>query len=102
MNRFFYSAFLGATLAVGASMTANAAPLSLSPGASSTESSVEKVHNFHRSCRRGHRHRYDGDRMRCGSHFRRDSSPGITLQFGTRDRHDRRDRHHRRDRHDGR
>lgn len=102
MNRFLYSAFLGATLAVGASMTANAAPLSLSPAISSAESSIEKVHDFHRSCRRGHRHRSDGDRVPCGSHFRRDSGSGITLQLGTRDRQDRRDRHHRRDRHDGR
>jgi hypothetical protein len=102
MNRFLYSAFLGATLAVGASMTASAAPLSPLPGTPSTESGIEKVHDFHRSCRRGHRHTSDGDRVRCGSYYRRDSSPGITLQLGTRDRHDRRDRDHRRDRHDRR
>ena len=102
MNRFLTSAFLGATLALGGSVAANAAPLSATPATPSTESGIEKVHSSHRSCRDGHRHTGRGDRERCGNYYRRDSSPGITLQLGNRDRGDRGDRgDHRRDR-DGR
>ena len=102
MNRLLSSVLLGGTLALTASVTANAAPTSMTPGALSTESSVQKVHNFHRSCVDGHRNRGDGSRVRCGGHYYQDSGPGITLQLNTRDRHNRRDRHDRDDRHDRR
>ena len=70
----------------------------------SAESSAQKVHGYHRSCDNGHRNRADGVRVRCGGYYYQDSGPGITLQLGTRDRHngDRHDRGDRGDRHDGR
>jgi len=97
MNRLLSSALLGGTLALAASVPANAAPPSMTPGALSTESSVQKVHRFHRSCIDGHRNTSDGDRVSCGGYYYRDSSPGITLQLNTRDRNNRRDRHDRGD-----
>ena len=90
MNRLLSSVFLGATLAFGASMTASAAPVSPPPASSSIKSNVEKVHGYHRSCRRGHRHTAHG-RVYCG-HFYRDSEPGITLRLGERDRGNHRNR----------
>ena len=96
MNRLLASTLLGGTLALAAGVPATAAP-SMTPGALSTESSVQKVHRYHRSCVDGHRNRSDGSRVDCGGYYYRESSPGITLRLGTRDRHDRRDR---RDRHD--
>lgn len=95
MNRFVSSALLGATLVFGASVTASAAPVSPPLAPSSTKSSVEKAHAYHRSCRGGHRHTEHG-RVSCG-HFYRDSQPGITLRFGDRDRGDHRNNRHDRD-----
>jgi len=88
MNRLLSSALLGAILAFGASMTANAAPVSPSPATPAMKSSVEKVHADHRSCRNGHRHTARG-RVYCGQ-FYRGSEPGITLRLGERDRGHRR------------
>lgn len=100
MNRMLSITSIAAALFVTASFSANAAPLS--PQSQNATSAVEKAHSYHRSCSRGHRHQRDGDRMSCGYYYR-DTSPGITLQFGTRDRGYRhRDRHHRRDRRDRR
>lgn len=89
-----------AALVCGASLTASAAPLA--PSAPSAQSGVEKVHGYHRSCRGGphwrHRHTWDGDRVRCGGYYYRYyREPGITLRFGTRERHHRH-RHWRHDR----
>ena len=96
MMRFLTIAAIGAGLMIAAPH-ANAAPLS--PQAPGAESAIEKVHGYHRSCRYGHRHQWDGDRVRCGGYYYRDSSPGIYLNFG-RDRHRGHHRHHgRRDRH---
>jgi hypothetical protein len=97
MNHLLSSALLGATLAFGASVTASAAPVSPSPAAPSTKSSVEKAHGFHRSCRGEHRHTGHG-RIHCSDSYRY-SEPGITLRFGDRDRgHHRHDRDDRKDR----
>lgn len=103
MNRLLSSALLGSTLALAANPPATASPSGMTP-ALSVESGVQKVHGYHRSCVNGHRNRADGDRVRCGGYYYRDSSPGITLQLNTRDRsnrnrHDRGDRNDRRDDH---
>lgn len=96
MNRLLFSALVGSTIAVGAAGTAGAAPLSMTPTTPATENAVEKVHGYHRSCAGDpdylHRHSPSGRRIECGRRYYRDSSPGITLRFGDRDRG-----HHRRD-----
>jgi hypothetical protein len=102
MNRLLSAALFSAALVCGASLSASAAPLN--PAAPGAQSGLQKVHGDHRSCSGGsswrHRHAWDGDRIRCGSrYYYRDSGPGVTLHFGTRDRHHwNRGRYHRRDR----
>lgn len=95
MNSLLSSALFASALMLGAS-AAGAAPLSTAPIAPQAGNGTELIHGGHRSCRSGHRHSRDGDRVRCGHHYR-SSGPGVTIQLG-RDRrhHDRRD--HRRDR----
>ena len=90
MNRCLTSALFATTLLFGAT-AASAAP-SVPLASQDASSAVELVHGGHRSCQSGHRHSRDG-RTRCG-YYRRDSSPGVTIQLGSgRDRH-----HHRRHR----
>jgi hypothetical protein len=95
MTRFLSIAAMGAGLMFAIPVSANAAPPS--PQAPGAETTIEKVHGYHRSCRYGHRHQRDGDRVGCGGYYYRDSAPSIYLNLG-RDR----DRHHGQRRHDGR
>ena len=64
MTRFLSIAAMGAGLMLAVPVSANAAPLS--PQAPGAETAIEKVHGYHRSCRYGHRHQRDGDRVSCG------------------------------------
>jgi hypothetical protein len=90
MIKLLSIAAIGATLALAAPASGNAAPLTpQQPGA---QSAIEPVHGYHRGCRRGHRHDWDGDRHRCGYHRGYDG-PRVHLHIG-RDRH-----HHRGHRH---
>ena len=94
MTRFLPIAAVGAALVMAVAVSANAAPLS--PQAPGAETAIAKVHGYHRSCRNGHRHQRDGDRVSCGYYYR-DFAPSIYLNLG-RDRH----RHHHHHRHHGR
>lgn len=87
MNRYLSSAVAGASLLFVASAGANAAPLA--PPAPTADPNVEKVHGYHRDCRRGHRHNRWGEWRSCGHSYR--GAPGIYLRFGG-DRY--RGRHH--------
>ena len=101
MNRCLSSALFASVWMFGAA-AANAAPLSAVPVAPEAVNGVELVHGGHRSCRSGHRHSWDGDRVRCGRGVRVYSSePSVSIRVGKthRDRdHDRRRDNDRRDR----
>lgn len=96
MNKLLSMATIGAALAIVTPAGVNAAPLTPQhPGA---QTAIEPVHGYHRGCRRGHRHDWDGDYRSCG-YYRHYRGPGVYLHFG-RDRHRHwRHRHHHRWRH---
>ena len=97
MNRCLSLALFASALIFGAA-AANAAPLSAVPAAPEAGRGVELVHGGHRSCRSGHRHSWDGDRVRCGRGVRVYSSePSVSIRLGKTHRHRDRDHDRRRD-----
>ena len=100
MKRLLASTLFAAAVVFGSA--ANAAPLSPATSApAGAEAQVEKVHGYHRSCRRGptrwHRHTRSGRIVRCGRHGVRVIAPTYGVYVGpTRKyyRHHRSHRHH--------
>jgi hypothetical protein len=95
MKRYLCGALVGAGVLVASSLGANAAPLAPQGQTPAAGTAIEKVHGYHRHCRRGHRHNRWGEWRSCG-YYRHYSSPGIHLHFGYRDRHRHRHHHHHR------
>jgi hypothetical protein len=97
MNRCL-SSVLFASAFMFAAAAANAAPLSAVPPAPEAAGGVDLVHGGHRSCRSGHRHSWDGDRVRCGPSVRiYRSEPSVSIRLGKTHRHRDRDHDRRRD-----
>jgi len=98
MKSLLASTLFAATVMFGSA--ANAAPLSPASSApAGVESQVEKVHGYHRSCKRGparwHRHTRSDHNVRCGP--RRDVrvyTPSVGVYIGPSRKHYRADRRH--------
>lgn len=64
MNRYLLAGLVGFGLLFTGSISANSTPL-----APTADTMIEKVHGYHRNCRRGHRHTRWGERRSCDHHY---------------------------------